>query len=37
MSAGIQYDEAWVRQLEKICTTPDVVAQRQAVLQALEF
>ncbi|MCC7360325.1 MAG: methyltransferase domain-containing protein [Anaerolineales bacterium] len=36
MSTGIQYDEAWSWRVEAIYTTSDVVAQRQAVLSALE-
>ena len=35
MSIGIQYDEAWSRRIEAIYVTPDVVAQRQAVLNLL--
>ena len=38
MSAtGLQYDEEWSRRIESIYTTLDVVAQRQAVLDALEL
>lgn len=37
MSSGLQFDEEASRRVEAIYSTPDVVAQRQAVLQALEL
>ena len=37
MSAGLQFDEETSRRVEAIYSTPDVVAQRKAVLQALEL
>jgi arsenite methyltransferase len=36
-ATGLQYDEEWSRRIESIYTTSDVVAQRQAVLHALEL
>lgn len=36
MSAGIIYDETWTRRVEAIYSTSDVIAQRQAVLDALK-
>jgi ubiquinone/menaquinone biosynthesis C-methylase UbiE len=37
MSTGLQFDEGASRRVEAIYSTPDVVGQRQAVLQALEL
>src|SRR5437016_12879499 len=37
MSTGFQFDEEASRRVEAIYSTPDVVAQRQAVLQGLEL
>ncbi len=37
MSAGLQFDDEASRRVEAIYMTPDVVAQRQAVLQALDL
>ena len=37
MSAGLQFDEETSRRVEAIYSTPDVVAQREAVLRALEL
>jgi SAM-dependent methyltransferase len=37
MSAGLQYDEETSKRLEASYSTPDVVAQREAVLQLLEL
>lgn len=37
MSQGFQFDEEASRRVEAIYSTPDVVAQRRAVLQALEL
>ncbi len=37
MSAGLQFDEETSRRVEAIYSTPDVVAQRKAVLEALEL
>jgi len=37
MSTGLQFDEEASRRLEAIYVTPDVVAQRQEVLRALEL
>jgi Holliday junction resolvase len=36
MSATLQFDDEASRRIEAIYSTPDVVAQRQAVLLALE-
>lgn len=35
MTTGIQYDQTWANRIESIYKTPDVVGQRQSVLQAL--
>ncbi len=35
MSTGLEFDAAAARRLEKVYLTPDVVAQRGAVLEAL--
>jgi len=35
MSSGIQFDEAWSRRVEAAYVTPDIVAQRQAVVNLL--
>lgn len=37
MNAGLQFDEETSRRVEAIYSTPDVVAQRKVVLQALEL
>ncbi len=37
MSTGLQFDEEASKRIEAIYSTPDVVAQRQAVLQGLEL
>jgi SAM-dependent methyltransferase len=37
MSTGLQFDEEAARRLEAIYMTPDVVAQRQAILRALSL
>ena len=37
MGAGLQFDEETSRRVEAIYSTPDAVAQREAVLRALEL
>lgn len=37
MSTGIQYDEEWSQRIVQIYSTPDVVAQREAVLSTLDL
>jgi hypothetical protein len=37
MSTGLQFDEDAARRVEGMYMTPDVVAQRQAILQALSL
>jgi ubiquinone/menaquinone biosynthesis C-methylase UbiE len=37
MSSGLQFDEEAVRRVEAIHMTPDVVAQRRAILRALRL
>lgn len=36
MSGGIDYNEAWANRIETVYKTPDVAAQRQAVLDTLQ-